>query len=179
MRLGARIGKARNEVGLSRQGLAEAVGRSVHAVRKWESDEHEPSLAMLQQIAEVTGVSVSYLVGGSSEGDLTEVARARAALAGIERRAELVEQAGAGDGTALVAQAQLPQPKPHHPGVAALAASELYRREYDVSDEELDMLRTCLIRRGDGGHVVISTMQGAIALLEAIRQMVVSVAEPR
>ncbi len=170
MRLGTRIGKARNEAGLSRQGLAEAVGRSVHAVRKWERDEHEPSLAMLERIAEVTGVSVSYLVGGSSEGDLTEVARAHAALAAIERRAEVVEQAGVDGEEALVAHAQLPQPKPRHPGVAALAASELYRREYGVSDEELDMLRTCLIRRRDGSCVVISTIQGAVALLEALRQ---------
>ena len=165
MRLGARIGKARNEAGLSRQGLADAVGRSVHAVRKWETDEHEPSLGMLQRIAEVTGMSVSYLVGGSSEGDLTEMARARAALAGIERRAEVAEQAGAEDEAEVLAQA-----RPHHPGVAALAASELYRREYGVSDEELDMLRTCLIRRSDGGYVVISTMQGAMAFLEALRQ---------
>ncbi len=159
MTLGTRIGSARKRAGLKRQELAEAVGRSVHTVRKWENDQHEPSLAMLQRIADLTGVSVSYLMGESSEGDLTEIARARATLAAIRRREQLATPPAGAE-----------QP-PHHPGVAALAASELYRREYHVSDEELQMLRTCLIRRADGGYVVITTIRAAVTLLEALRQM--------
>jgi len=158
MTLGTRIAGARSEAGLTQQQLADAVGRSVHAVRKWERDENKPSVELLEKIAEITGAPLGFLLGHGEEEGLSEVEKTRAALARLQRRIEGLREAGG-----LAA--------PGHPGVDALADSELFRREYQVTDEELHMLRNCVITRLDGTYVSIDTIHGAIALLEAIRRL--------
>lgn len=160
MTLGIRIANARNEAGFTQQKLADAVGRSVHALRKWERDENEPSLELLAKIGEVTGVSVAYLIGCSGENELSEAEKTRAALARIHRR--IINSTEGLD---------LSDDSPRHPGVETLSANDLFMREYGVTDEELYMLRHASIVRRDGSRVVIRNIQGAIALLEAIRRM--------
>ncbi len=157
MTLGTRIADARSEAGLTQQQLADAVGRSVHAVRKWERDQNQPSVELLEKIAATTGAPLAFLLGYAEEEGLSEVERTRAALVRLQRRIEDLGEAGG--------------PAPSHPGVDALADSELFRREYQVSDEELYMLRNCVISRPDGTRVAIDTLQGAVALLEAIRRL--------
>jgi len=158
MTLGTRIASGRNEAGLTQQQIADGVGRSVHAVRKWERDENKPSVELLEKIAEVTGAPLAFLIGHGDEEELSEVEKTRAALARLQRRIE-----GLGEAGGLAA--------PDHPGVGALADSELFRREYQVTDEELHMLRSCVITRPDGTCVSIDTIHGAVALLEAIRRL--------
>lgn len=157
--LGSRITGARNEAGLTQQGLADAVGRSVHAIRKWERDENEPSIELLTVIGEVTGVSLSFLVGDAGSEGLSEAEKTRAALARIHRRIECMSDATGEPGD-----------MPKHAGVEALADSELFRREYQPTDDELHMLRHCVISRSDGSHLTVDTINGAVALLEAIRR---------
>jgi len=161
MTLGNRIASARKEAGLTQQGLADAVGRSVHAIRKWERDENEPSLQLLETVANISGVSVTYLIGREADEQLGEVEKTRAALERLQQRIAAL----------LQASDLASEPPPTHPGVEALADSDLFRREYGVTDDELYMLRSCAIRRRDGVYVIIESMQGAVGLLEAIRRL--------
>ncbi len=135
------------------------MGRSVHAIRKWERDENEPSIELLNKIGEITGVSLSYLVGDAGSEGLTEAEKTRAALARIHRRIE-----GMSDVTGE------PGSLPRHAGVEALADSDVFRREYDSSEDELHMLRHCIITRSDGTHLTFDTINGAVAMLEAVRR---------
>lgn len=145
MELGRRIACARKDAQLTQAELAEAVGRSIHAVRKWEHSENEPSLQKLQEIADVTGCPLAFLVG----------IREGTEQAGFE------ENSSSADATRVGA----------HPGVKHLAADEHILDVLNVTDEEIETLRRSIIAGPDGSSVAIRTIAGAIDLLQTIRHL--------
>lgn len=60
--LSERMREARHASGLSQQALAEAVGVSIGAIRKWESGLSEPSVHRATRIARALGVTLHDLV---------------------------------------------------------------------------------------------------------------------
>jgi len=64
---GERLGRLREDAGLSQSALARRVGVSQSAVSQMESGERNPSYGMLVQLADALGVSVAYLVGAEVE----------------------------------------------------------------------------------------------------------------
>ncbi len=60
---GKRIADARHETGLTQKDLADKVGVTAQAVSKWERGSSCPDIAILDEIAETLGVSVSFLLG--------------------------------------------------------------------------------------------------------------------
>ncbi len=62
IRLGENIRKLRKESGFTQEQLAEALGVSVSAVHKWESDKATPELEMLVDIAEFFETSVDAML---------------------------------------------------------------------------------------------------------------------
>ena len=65
--LAARIRAARQAAKLSRQKLADAVGMGHQAIYYYENAINEPPKDILKRIAEITGVSVSYLLGETDD----------------------------------------------------------------------------------------------------------------
>lgn len=63
---GERIKQARQIAELTQKELGDLIGRTVHAVRKWEQGSTEPSLDLLHKIAVATNVPFAFIVGGSS-----------------------------------------------------------------------------------------------------------------
>ena len=63
MTLGERIRKARKQKLLTQADLGEAVGVHEMTVRRWESDNTAPNVAMLQKIANVLSVPLIELTG--------------------------------------------------------------------------------------------------------------------
>jgi len=63
MTLGERIRKARKQKLLTQADLGEAVGVHEMTVRRWESDNTAPSVAMLQKIANVLSIPLIELTG--------------------------------------------------------------------------------------------------------------------
>ena len=61
--LGKRIAEGRHDVGLTQRELAEKVGVTAQAVSKWERGSSCPDIAILDEIANALGVSVSRLLG--------------------------------------------------------------------------------------------------------------------
>ncbi len=146
MELGRRIACARKDAQLIQAELAEAVGRSIHAVRKWEHSENEPSLKKLQEIADVTGCPLAFLVGiGQGE----EQVRAEKSSSSAHAAANVTP----------------------HPGVKKLADDEHVLDVLDVSEQEIDALRRCIIGSPDGSSIAIKTVDGAIELLQTIRHL--------
>jgi len=164
MSLGKRIAKARAQAGLSQEYLAGAVGRSVHAIRKWERGENEPSLGKLEQIAKITGSSIAYLVGIENGKHLTEAERGIAILQEVRNSLEELQR------LQIPIGAQ-PNSRPVHPGVEALANDTHIRRMYEVQEEELYIMRSSVLNRPDGTFVTIDTIQQAIILLETLRRI--------
>ncbi len=61
--LGRRIANARHDLGLTQRELADKVGVTAQAVSKWERGSSCPDIAILDEIADSLGVSVSELLG--------------------------------------------------------------------------------------------------------------------
>ena len=64
--IGARIARAREEIGMTKSDLARAVDVSPTAVWNWESKDGVPRAAMVQSLARVLNVSETYLLTGKS-----------------------------------------------------------------------------------------------------------------
>ena len=62
IRLGESIRKLRKNAGFTQEQLAEAMGVSVSAVHKWESDKATPELEMLVDLAEFFETSVDAML---------------------------------------------------------------------------------------------------------------------
>ena len=62
IRLGESIRKLRKEGGFTQEQLAEAMGVSVSAVHKWESDKATPELELLVDLAEFFETSVDAML---------------------------------------------------------------------------------------------------------------------
>ena len=62
IRLGESIRRLRKEAGFTQEQLAEAMGVSVSAVHKWESDKATPELEMLVDLAEFFETSVDAML---------------------------------------------------------------------------------------------------------------------
>ena len=67
MTLGKRIAALRKEKELKQDTLAEALGVSPQAVRKWENDQTCPDISLLPKLAELLGVSVDELLSGKKQ----------------------------------------------------------------------------------------------------------------
>lgn len=61
----------RNELKISQQQLADAIGVSQQSVNKYENQDVEPDIAILIKIAEYFSVSVDYLIGRTPSPDFT------------------------------------------------------------------------------------------------------------
>lgn len=61
--LGKKIADARHAKGITQRELAKAVGVTAQAVSKWERGSACPDIAILDEIADTLGVSVSELLG--------------------------------------------------------------------------------------------------------------------
>ena len=68
--IGKRLKEVRKSKGITQSQLAEQIGVSVSAVKKWEQDQVDPNTAALMSIAVALNVSLDYLFGNSSEPDL-------------------------------------------------------------------------------------------------------------
>lgn len=62
--LGGRIKKARRDAGLTQEFVAEALGTTPQAVYNWERGKNETSRENLLEIAQLTGVSLAWIVSG-------------------------------------------------------------------------------------------------------------------
>lgn len=61
---GERIGRLRQEKGLTQVALAEALGITSQAISKWERGQSFPDVSRLDELAEILGVAVAYLLTG-------------------------------------------------------------------------------------------------------------------
>lgn len=61
--LGRMIADTRRDLGLTQRELANKVGVTAQAVSKWERGSSCPDIAILDEIADTLGVSVSELLG--------------------------------------------------------------------------------------------------------------------
>ncbi len=66
--LGDRLRKAREEAGLSVQGMADALYRSRNTVGNYEADRSRPTAAIVKAWALRTGVPLAWLQGGPPAG---------------------------------------------------------------------------------------------------------------
>ena len=66
MTLGQKLRKIRSKFGLSQEQLAEVINVSRQAITKWENDGGLPDVSNLQEISEVFGVTVDYLLNDDS-----------------------------------------------------------------------------------------------------------------
>lgn len=73
MTLGQKLRKIRSKFGLSQEQLAEVINVSRQAITKWENDGGLPDVSNLQEISEVFGVTVDYLLNDDSIIDEKEV----------------------------------------------------------------------------------------------------------
>ena len=65
--VGPRIRAGREKLGLSQTELATKIGVTYPQVQKYESGKHRVSMGRLDRIAQVLGVSVTFLLTGSEE----------------------------------------------------------------------------------------------------------------
>lgn len=73
MTLGQKLRKIRSKFGLSQEQLAEVINVSRQAITKWENDGGLPDVSNLQEISEVFGVTVDYLLNDDSIIDEKEI----------------------------------------------------------------------------------------------------------
>lgn len=64
MTIGKRIRKRRQELELTQEGLARALGLTPQHISGIEQDKRNPSLSSLAKLAEELGITVDYLVTG-------------------------------------------------------------------------------------------------------------------
>ena len=62
MSLGTQIKEARTALGLTQEGLAEALGVVPQTISKWERDESQPDAALLPSLADTLQTSLDTLV---------------------------------------------------------------------------------------------------------------------
>lgn len=67
MSLGSKIKELRNNIGLTQKELAEQLNVTAQAVSRWESDEVEPSVGTIKQMANIFNVSTDELLGNATE----------------------------------------------------------------------------------------------------------------
>ncbi|WP_210128614.1 MULTISPECIES: helix-turn-helix transcriptional regulator [unclassified Staphylococcus] len=67
MRLAEQIRKYRKSSGLTQEALAEKLNTTRQSVSKWEQGALEPNIQMLNNLAELFGVSLDNLVNGKGE----------------------------------------------------------------------------------------------------------------
>jgi transcriptional regulator with XRE-family HTH domain len=65
--LGQRLREARKQRGMFGEQVARKLGCHVRTLYRWERGEFEPSIAMLARLADLYGVSPTYLVNGKKE----------------------------------------------------------------------------------------------------------------
>src|SRR4051812_11299304 len=70
-----RICQLRNSKGLTQAELGEIVGKSLHAISKWETERNQPSQEDSVKMCRYFGVSMEYLLGFSDEPGLPERAQ--------------------------------------------------------------------------------------------------------
>lgn len=88
MELGNNIRSIRKQRGLRQEQLAEAMGVSVAAVSKWETNQSFPELTVLAELADFFEVSIDTLVGHSLKADRMEEMIAQMEKAVEERDGE-------------------------------------------------------------------------------------------
>lgn len=76
---GARLRAARNAKGLTQQRLGDAIGVSKGAVSRWESDQDQPQMGLLEPLCATLMVSLDYLVRGEQAKGVRESAASYAA----------------------------------------------------------------------------------------------------
>lgn len=62
-----RLKQLRSEAGLTQTKLAKAIGITDRACRRYEAGENEPTMSVLQAIADQFNVSIDYLIGRSDD----------------------------------------------------------------------------------------------------------------
>lgn len=62
-----RIAEARARRGWSQERLAEAIGSTQQTIQRWETGQTDPQVSKVEAISSALDVTVSYLVGDSSE----------------------------------------------------------------------------------------------------------------
>ena len=62
--LARRIGTLRRQRGLTQSALSEMLGVTVQAVSKWETGRALPELSRIDELADILGVEVTYLLRG-------------------------------------------------------------------------------------------------------------------
>lgn len=62
--LARRIGALRRQKGLTQSALAERLEVSIQAVSKWETGRALPELSRIDELADILGVEVAYLLQG-------------------------------------------------------------------------------------------------------------------
>lgn len=67
-----RIKEARQRAGLLQKNMAKELGIDPSTLHGYESGKHTPTPQMLRRIADICGVTVDYLLGGSEEEPSTE-----------------------------------------------------------------------------------------------------------
>lgn len=73
MTLGKRISTARERKGISQSRLSELLGVTRGTITRWENDTRTPDDETKREIADILGVSVSYLMGEPQDARLTLV----------------------------------------------------------------------------------------------------------
>ena len=71
MTIGDRIRQARRSKGLTQEQLGKLCGMADSAVRRYESNKGNPTIATLNRIAEALGVSLQYLLSGNHHGSVS------------------------------------------------------------------------------------------------------------
>lgn len=66
MDFGTRLKAVREEKGMGREELASSIGTSAAIIGRYERGERTPSIDIAKNIADSLGVSIDYLVGGTS-----------------------------------------------------------------------------------------------------------------
>ena len=98
--IGKRIAWLRKERGLTQDQLAERVGVTAQAVRKWENDNSCPDISILPRIAEVLGVSTDMLLGVSPVAERSAVGD-KGGYAGSGQESEQEEEKHAREGVTV------------------------------------------------------------------------------
>lgn len=89
--LGNRLKEQRARRGLTQSDIANALGVSAQAVSKWERGENAPDISLLVELGRLLGVSVEWILGGTSaESDTFTAAVLRTGLRGFAERSSRI-----------------------------------------------------------------------------------------
>ncbi|MHB0999187.1 MAG: helix-turn-helix domain-containing protein [Armatimonadota bacterium] len=90
-KLGNRLREQRDKRKLRQADISSALGVSIQAVSKWERGENAPDISLLVELAKLLGVSVEWILGGTSaEKDTFSAAVLCTSLNGFAERAAVV-----------------------------------------------------------------------------------------